>query len=189
MSAPVLPRQELECDNISRAYGDTVSFKTVNIHRHVSINIGGLTVVEKNSGKINNLCRMIEELQINSLTFSELGLNFKNVPKHEKWSERILGQLDNSYQYITYNTNELSSEPKLWGGTGIIIKDTTAQRYLDAGCDETGLGRWCWYKLRGKLGTVIRILSLYVPINNQGILTVASQHRKYFNKKTQWTYN
>ena len=61
---------------------------------------------------------------------------------HEQWKERMMGQLELSLSKISYNRNKKTTDKQLWGGTGIIIQNTTTQRLLGWGEDPRKLGRW-----------------------------------------------
>ena len=70
-----------------------------------------------------------------------------------------------------------------WIRRGMIVQGTTTQRILEVGEDPSGLGRWCWTKLHGIAGSVIRIISIYIPNDSPGEESVAAQHRRYYDKR------
>ena len=49
------------------------------------------------------------------------------------------------------------------GGTGMVVFDQLAGLIHKSGVDLTGLGRWCWFTLKGKHKHVTRIITAYQP--------------------------
>jgi hypothetical protein len=59
-----------------------------------------------------------------------------------------------------------------------------ASMKVEHGVDSTGLGRYCWVVLQGRMYTRVRIVSAYRPVeNNQDVGSVWNQHVRYFRKE------
>jgi hypothetical protein len=59
-----------------------------------------------------------------------------------------------------------------------------ASMKVDHGVDSTGLGRYCWVVLQGRMNTRVRIVSAYCPVeNNRDVGSVWNQHVQYFRKE------
>ena len=157
--------------------------KRHGIHRHATLNVGNFTVEEADSEKISSLCQTIRKFGIDSISFQEHGLNPRMLPKHEQWAERILGRLEYERSKLSFNVNDISTDRRLWGGTGSILHKTCSLRVVEMGDDKTGLARWSWAKIRGIAGRVVQIVSIYVPHanSNHGSVKVATQHLDYLN--------
>jgi hypothetical protein len=55
---------------------------------------------------------------------------------------------------------------------------------VEHGVDSTGLGRYCWVVLQGQMHTRVRIVSAYLPVeNNRDVGSVWNQHVGYFRKE------
>ena len=52
---------------------------------------------------------------------------------------------------------------------------------ISSGLDPSGLGRWCWIRLKGKDNTNIQLISAYRPVKNtRDSNSVYSQQKWYF---------
>ena len=59
-------------------------------------------------------------------------------------------------------------------------------RVSGSGADEQGIGRWSWLLLKGKNGTLVRVITSYQPNitnSNSHPGSVYSQQRQYFQNK------
>jgi hypothetical protein len=75
------------------------------------------------------------------------------------------------------------------GGCGITVTEEYASMKVEHGVDDTGLGRYCWVVLQGRMKTRVRIVSAYRPVeNNRDVGSVWNQHVRYFRKE-QLLYN
>ena len=71
------------------------------------------------------------------------------------------------------------------GGTGMVGFDQLAGLIHTSGVDTTGLGRWCWFTIKGKHNHITRIITAYQPCRskNKQLHTVYSQHRRYYRSR------
>jgi hypothetical protein len=75
------------------------------------------------------------------------------------------------------------------GGCGITVTEEYASMKVEHGVDDTGLGRYCWVVLQGRMKTRVCIVSAYRPVeNNRDVGSVWNQHVRYFWKE-QLLYN
>ena len=164
-------------------HGDRVQPRRNGVHRHLSINVGNLTVEEAALAKTESLFALASQLGANTVTFQEHGLNPRVLPRHEQWAERCDGLVEQQISKISWNVNECTTSSRLWGGVGTIILGTAISRLIKFGEDPSGLGRWNWSYLRGVGGRNVRLISVYVPTVSEstGNDRVEAQHERYFN--------
>ena len=57
----------------------------------------------------------------------------------------------------------------------IWLTQETICQTVDQGVDPSGMGRWTHVRLRGRNGTYVRVYSLYIPTQSDGIFTTFTQ--------------
>jgi hypothetical protein len=90
-----------------------------------------------------------------------------------------------TFNVLGFNQKELDTAT--WhqvGGCGITVMEEYAWMKVEHGVDSTGLGRYCWVVLQGRMNTRVRIVSAYRPVeNNRDVGSVWNQHVRYFRKE------
>ena len=116
----------------------------------------------------------------------EVGVNWALVgPNNQLW-KRIKEGFEYPKVRVSCNEHDVSLSKKQWGGTGIITQGKLSHYPLGAVADLTGLGRWTWARYQGKGNMALRVVSIYQPCaNNTGTLSVAAQHKAYFQSQNQ----
>jgi hypothetical protein len=82
---------------------------------------------------------------------------------------------------MSHNERDKTGTPFQWGGTGIMAYGKLAHFSMGAGNDKKRLGRWTWTRYRGKDGMVLRLISIYRPVehSNDNQKGVGRQHKRY----------
>ena len=85
---------------------------------------------------------------------------------------RLVNWNHGSLSKISYNTHDNSDI--LWnypGGIALTMDRVSRAHMRTYGADSTGLGRWTWVRLEGRLNTFATYISAYKPCENTGGIT------------------
>ena len=86
---------------------------------------------------------------------TEVGRYWPAVPPEEKWKEKTWGIFENGlHTALAYNAHQKWTNyegTRQYGGVVTVAIGDACHRASDSGQDTTGLGRWSWVKLQGKL--------------------------------------
>lgn len=107
------------------------------------------------------------EAEIDVVGLSEVNVNWKYLPFHDKPYERFRGSFE--YQKLYWSHNELiaaSRDKYQPGGTFMLANNRISHRVIESGKDPRKLGRWTWIKLQGENGISIRIVTIYRPVHS-----------------------
>ena len=70
------------------------------------------------------------------------------------------------------------------GGTALTINCISRANHVNNRIDFSGLGRWTWICLEGRLNTFVNYISVYQPCFNKiDVTSTWNQHVRYFNDK------
>jgi exonuclease III len=132
--------------------------------------------------KHEEIFRVVEQQHLDVVLMQEVGVNWSRVLRENQWKAQAAVQLNPAHtrSYTSYNTHDVSGSAFQWGGTGIMSYGKISHYSAGAGSDKAKLGRWTWARYRGKNEIMLRCVTFYHPNNSFGALTVASQHRQYF---------
>ena len=123
---------------------------------------------QANTTKTYSTARAIYEGNYDVFLFAEHGLNLRKIKPGHKWQDRMNQTYHSKPYCITAcNIHESTQSGRLWGGTGMVIDSNTTSLKIEQGNDPTGLGRWCWVRLKGKGGQTVKIISAYRPVKNE----------------------
>jgi len=84
---------------------------------------------------------------------------------------------------VTHNKRDTFGNTFQPGSTAILTLNKFAHKTTKPGDDMTGLGRWCWTRLRGKENHFLCIVSAYRPCESDGHLTMYQQQIRWFSKQ------
>ena len=164
----------------SRIWGDVIS-KTENetIIRIGFQNINGFGYRNNDKFKAEEIRETISDNKFDLFAMVEINANWKKVSKRNNIWSRTRGWFENQRTIAHHNLHDNKCKYYQPGGTAIIAQGDTALRQLDSGGDKRKLGRWSWYRIRGKNNKTVRVVSIYVPHTNktQGKSNVYSQHQ------------
>jgi len=145
-----------------------------------SINLDNLST-NKDDDKHEQLFTAINNYKLDITLMQEVGVNWSAIPQEHGWKKRIDESLDSSQakSYMGYNKQTINKRGAQWGGTGILSYGKLAHFAMGAGQDIAKLGRWSWTRYRGKQGINLRCISIYRPVDSNGVLSVSTQHKTY----------
>jgi len=150
-------------------------------------NIGGFLQEDDRAIKLETLRRMVTERKIDILGFTEPNTCWDLVPESMRLPKFTRGWWETCQWNLTYNRTEKNSTTYQPGGTGILCVNNAAHRALRPGDDPTGLGRWCWTRIRGTQGFYLRIVSMYRPCESNGPLTTYQQQVRRLTRLNRYS--
>ncbi len=115
-------------------------------------NVGSFSKDNDMGLKLEALRRIMTEQQIDIFGFTESNTCWDVVPELQRLARRTRGWWENSQWSLSYNPLEMETPIHQPGGTGILCVNAVAHQTLKPGDDLTGLGRWCWTRIRGPNG-------------------------------------
>jgi exonuclease III len=156
-------------DAMGRADGEHIRIGSINLNNTL-----------QNEEGDERLFREIQARDIQILCMQEVGCNWKNMGRTQRFQHRINQTFGPHETRSTFqhNVHDLTGSKRQWGGTGILSKGKIKHYTKETGGDPTGLGRWTWVRLHGKDGMILRYVSIYCPCESKtGMLTVWTQHK------------
>ena len=162
-------------------WGDPIQTKNPGTFRVAFQNINGFRV-DASDDKVRNINELCHCLHLDAFGIQEINLHLRQLGHQGVWSELMLSF--EGFSHCATNIHNKSTGRRLFGGTALYLTPNTAHRSDTHGEDLTGLGRWCWTRLRGKRGLHTRIITAYRPTQpsstSDDALTVYAQHELYF---------
>lgn len=142
---PVADHSRLEEEN----WGDSIQQKDAATIRIMFQNVNGLP---RRNNEFNNrsLYGVIADHNIDIFMMSEINVNWRNIPEDHKLYCRMNKWFEALHISLANNVTEIIPDEHQWGGTGILSINKMSHRVMERGSDQTGLGRWCWTRYRGK---------------------------------------
>jgi hypothetical protein len=149
-------------------------------------------------------CRLFDWWRQDSVSIAmitEMGRFWPAVPEEEQWKERTRDQFEGGiHSTLAYNIHERRTNTegsRQWGGVDTFAIGDMCSRVKESGQDPSGLGRWSWIRLAGKLlgrqeletfdnqsepqFSDVVVVSAYRPSPlGTGVNTVWAQHRSRF---------
>jgi len=125
------------------------------------------------------LRRVTIEKEVDIFGFTEANTCWDVVSETNRLARRTRGWWEKCQWTLTHNRLEPHDNEKMAyqpGGTGILCINHAAHCTLRPGDDALGLGRWCWTRIQGLDGFVLRVISMYRPCRSNGPMTVYQQH-------------
>ena len=163
-------------------HGDELSPKDDSMIRMYFENVDGLGIlprkpVHDNNSKIKYFNALTNRLEVDVICGVETRTNWPLLPKSHQLQNLL--QLREGARVITgHNEHERFSQAQQ-GGTFMAIKEFNQGIVQSVGKDTTGLGRWCWIKLKGATSTT-RIIVAYEACRTRKCAqnaTIAQQRR------------
>ena len=159
----------------------------------MSINVDRFSTVKSNTVKYDQFFRDVQTYHPSAAMLQETGVRWNKMPgalKLGALARQYLSQdtetPEESRVYTAHNVTDGLRSRSQWGGTAVLSHGKCAQHTLGAGCDPTGLARWCWVRYQGKNNVALRVVSLYCPnppSHQPKQLSVYQQHLKHFNNE------
>jgi len=107
--------------------------------------------------------------------FAEHNTSWDLFHFEKRLPQQTRGWWENSQWAISYNRQEKHPVEHQHGGTGILTLNLASHRAQPLGDDPSGMGQWCWNRLRGKNGAWFRLVSFYRPCASSGPLSTYQQ--------------
>jgi hypothetical protein len=186
-----VPEQGQNQGTITR-WGDNLNKKQKSTVRIGFNNINGFKA-EINNSNNRDLHSFISHYGFDVFGMSEINLHWKNCQHHvsectKGWFRRL------NYTNAYYKTYPSQSTFQVGGVMQFIIGDTSTRVFAKGGDD---IGRWTWQSLRGKNNKVVRFISAYRPVKNEGNAGSTWNQQQYYadiknsklNPHEQWIFD
>jgi len=125
--------------------------------------------------KLEVLRRFVIDYDIDIFGFTEANKCWDLLPENKRLPNQTKGWWENSQWSVSYNRTEKNTGVHQPGGVSILCINQIAHRTVRPGDDPSGLGRWCWSRIRGPGGFFLRVISMYRPCFSNGPLTTYQQ--------------
>jgi exonuclease III len=167
----------------SEYWGDEPGIKHECVLRIACRNINYLPMFKQNT-KNEEVMYYLHNFNIDVLGMCETNLAWHNLPEHDRPKERFRGYFNKlKMAYGNNLTDTTFQDTSQIGGTMLFSTNDTVSRINDNGTDKSKLGRWTWFRLQGRQGITLRIVSVYRPVYSTGVLSTYQQHRQYLLAK------
>jgi len=111
--------------------------------------------------KLAALQEFMDKTEVDIAALMECNVAWDKIEPYLWPPEQTKYWWENAHWSLTHNRRDLHAAPYQPGGTGIVVVNQLSYRVQRPGDDISGLGRWCWTRLRGKHNQFLRIISLY----------------------------
>jgi len=138
--------------------------------------------------KLVALCQTMIDRQIDIFGFTEANTCWDIVPENQQLARYTCGWWENSQWSLSYNRLEKDNPIYQPGGTGIVCVNQVAHKTLKPGDDLSGLGRWCWTRIRGPQNFYLRIISMYRPCETNSPMSTYQQHACHLTSNNCYEY-
>ena len=152
--------------------------KPEDVLRFFSCNINGLSFWLSNNPKAKLLKYLLKKYQVDALGLQETCINWSEFKNSQTLASLLRDgtiEIKSVHSYNIHETENIGRKQR--GGTATLLRGELAGRVIDRGKDETGLGMWSWYRIRGEPGCRSRIVSAYAPTGNKD-----SDYGSYFKQ-------
>jgi len=168
-------------------YGDNPGSKRSHTDRIFGGNVSNFKVHLHGNEDTQAHFQTLQDWQADVALIVEVGLDPRLLSSEDTIYERNrLCKVQPIKTTYAYNQTQAPVDKRLWGGTAVTTLGHTVTRCIGTSIDPEGLGRWSCQLLRGKKGTVTRLVSLYMPcVNTKTTGTVYIQQQEYY--RTQGT--
>ena len=164
----------------SLIHGDKLGEKGDGTTRLVFENFNGLAAWQPRNDKIILARKFLRRIKADGYAGAECRSQWDLLNNGSQLKQ--LFQSEVATRAVTAHNEHEDDMRAQEGGTGMVVFDQLAGLIHQSGVDLTGLGRWCWFTLKGKHKHVTRIITAYQPCrsNKSRLSTVYSQHRRYY---------
>ena len=172
-------------------HGDDILQKKEDNVRFYFENIDGFSVnIQKpavnNNDKITYFNSLLSRLEVDVVGGAEARTNWSMVPGTHHLP-RLLQRREGARTITAHNTHERFSIAQQ-GGTFMSASEFSQGLIDTSGCDETGLGRWCWMTFKGATATT-RLVMAYAACTTrkQAQNATIAQQRRYWRLRNNST--
>jgi len=111
-------------------------------------NVGGFSKEDEMGIKLAAQRQTIGDQQMDIYGFTEANTCWDVVPDNQRLPHQMRGWWENSQWSLSHNRLENDNMVYQPGGTSIVCVNQVAHKTLKPGNDQSGLGRWCWTRIR-----------------------------------------
>jgi len=144
-------------------------------------NTGGIDHKPGGSVKLAALYEFMQEAHVDIAALMECNTAWNKCEYSELPSQQTKYWWENAHWSIGHNKQDPDSALYQPGGTSIVVVNKLSHRAQRPGNDKTGLGRWCWARLRGKNNRQLRLVSVYRPCPANGPLSTYQQQIRHWS--------
>jgi len=180
---PGSDEQEIYLRSQEDRWGHKWGKKRPDTLRIVLQNVDGIPAYKKGDLKMDSLHSFTQEAEIDILALTELNSAWDCIDYQARLPARTKGWWEANQWSVTHNKQDTFGDVFQPGGAAILTLNKFAHKTTKPGDDTTGLGRWCWTRLRGKENHFLRIVSAYRPCESDGHLTTYQQQIRWFSKQ------
>ena len=114
---------------------------------------------------------------------SEVNVAWQHLRTDQRLGQRLQDSFGTSYtQCAWFREYPAIQSSRQYGGCAIVALNSAVGRVVGSGADSSGLGRWCWLRLRGKANTHVRIICAYRPVKNMRDSNSVYNQQKWYYK-------
>ena len=137
------------------------------------------------SSKSEQIAKAFKKSNASVALYAEHSLNQKSkqIPTTERFHQRMINVNPSSLSKISFNVHANDDTPWNYpGGTALTVDRISRGHHASNGVDSSGLGRWTWIRLEGKLNTFASYIAAYRPCHNdKDVASTWNQHVRYFS--------
>jgi len=164
-------------------WGHQLGKKNLDTIRIVLQNVDGIPNNTKGDVKLDSLLNFTREAEIDILALTELNVAWDKIDYKLCLPTKTQGWWEANQWSFTHNKQDTYGNAFQLGGTALLTLNKLSHKTTKPGDDTTGLGRWCWTRLRGKENHFLRLVSVYRPCKADGHLTTYQQQIRWFSKQ------
>ena len=145
------------------------------------VNIGGIK--GHLSSKDSLLYKFLSDNQVDIVGMSELNVNWRLLSSSDQLREQMRGWWNRLHISLGYHKSYRCTSIEQYGGECNLIMGDQASRATGKGADSK-LGRWTWTTLRGRHGSIVRVVTAYRPVKNaRGPSSVWNQQLSWIHEQ------
>jgi len=126
---------------------------------------------------MDRMKRITHTNKIDICALMETNANWSKIPQELHPQHSTKGWWECAHWTMMCNRNKINQQEYQLGGAAIAVLNKTAHQATQSGDNKSGLGRWCWVKLKGKERGHISIFVAYQPCISHGPLTNYQQQQ------------
>ena len=121
-----------------------------------------------------------DQYGIDAAGLQEVCINWSTLPTSKTIAQILRSKAEDIRSVASHNKREGKEEnigKSQRVGTATILREGLTTYVVGSGTDETGLGRWSWYKVEGEKGHKSYVITAYTPCGK-----ATSKPRTYYKQ-------
>jgi len=164
-------------------WGHQMGKKPPDTIRLVIQNVDGIPNNTKGAMKLDCLHTFTTENDIDIMALTELNTAWDCLNYKDRLHAKTRGWWEANQWSVTHNKQDTHGDDFQLGGTALLVLNKLSHKTTRPGDDTSGLGRWCWVRLRGKENHFLRVVSVYRPCKADGHLATYQQQVRGLSKQ------